>query len=55
MNEITRAAAALAEGGVLLGIMTTVFMTFFVGVVLRLWGRSSDEYDEAAALALHDD
>lgn len=55
MNQITRFAASLAEGGLLLGIMTIFFMTFFIGVAIRLLLRSEESYADVAMLAVDDD
>lgn len=55
MNFILREAGAASDGGALLGVMTAVFLLFFLGVMLRLAtaGRS-EAFAEAALLPLLD-
>lgn len=55
MNQITRAAASMAEGGLLLGIMTIFFMTFFIAVVIRLLLKGEQSYADIANLPVDDD
>jgi hypothetical protein len=55
MNEITRAAAALAEGGILLGVLTALFMLFFTVIAVRLWRLGDSAYEDVARLPVEDD
>lgn len=55
MNQITRAAAELSTGGTILGVMTVLFMLFFIGVAIRLLVRGEDTYKDAANLVVDDD
>ena len=53
MNPVYRAAGELASGGVLMGIVTVAFLTFFTIVTLRLMSPSRRAiYAEAALLPL---
>jgi hypothetical protein len=55
MNEITRSAAALAEGGLLLGILTACFMLFFTLIAIRLWRLGDSAYEDVARLPVDGD
>jgi cbb3-type cytochrome oxidase subunit 3 len=55
MNSVIRQVAALAEGGTLMGIMTVLFLTFFVVSAAMMFRRSqTPRYVEAAWLPLAD-
>lgn len=55
MNTLTRTAATFAEGGTLMGVMTVVFLTFFVVSAALMFRRSqAPRYAEAAMLPLLD-
>ena len=49
MNTVTRTAAAAVEGGWLLGVMTAVFLVFFIGWVV--WAYSPSRRAELDAHA----
>jgi cbb3-type cytochrome oxidase subunit 3 len=55
MNSVIRQAAALAEGGTLMGVMTVLFLMFFVVSAAMMFRRSqTPHYAEAAMLPLAD-
>lgn len=54
MNHITRAASDLSTGGMILAVLTVLFMTFFVGNALWLLFRGSGSWSAVARLAVDD-
>ena len=54
MNQITRAASDMAEGGMILAVLTVLFMAFFIGVIIWLFTRKPEEWEETARLAIDD-
>ncbi len=49
MNTVTRAAAATVESGLLLGVMTALFLVFFIGWVV--WAYTPSRREELDAHA----
>ena len=55
MNTVTRAAAASADGGMLLGVMTALFLAFYIGSALYMFRKSATAlYAQAERLPLED-
>ena len=53
MNPLYNQAEATVQGGVFLGVMTVIFLVFFVGWALWAYDPSrKDEMDEAARMPL---
>lgn len=55
MNELTRVASQTADGAWVLGLMTAVFLLFFLGWAAWAWAPSnSEKMKRAARMPLED-
>lgn len=55
MNTLTRAASDTVQGGMLMGIMTVLFLAFFIGWIIWAYSPARKQaFDEAARIPFTD-